>query len=358
MVVLSGPCDDRIRQSVQPWLDQLFENDDSLAILPVMKTGVDISQLQFWGSQMSQLNVGWWTDTVAELTPRILLLSKSIQDRFQVFISYRHLDSQVLADQIHRELTSRGFSVFLDRFNVPVAARFQDSLTHQLEDSSMLVVLETPRYDSPWTQYEVGFAQRRRMGICSLMVSQMNIGTVKNPTIQESSPERSISDRYRQKLYPKDFGLPEGQFPTAFQELIPSTLKAVADEIERLHNLAFVRRRSLLVRDLQGALDHYRLGTCKRDSKGAYLLQLPNHLVKFVLSPRPVELSNLFDGFHHEPRHSPPQTCLVLIAPHIWASPKKIAHLSWVRSNFQIAQVDPQHLYRMASQLAKLAEEA
>jgi hypothetical protein len=53
----------------------------------------------------------------------------------RLFISYRRVDAQPLAERLYDALDARGFDVFIDVRSVPPAVDFQSELWHRMSDS-------------------------------------------------------------------------------------------------------------------------------------------------------------------------------------------------------------------------------
>jgi TIR domain len=78
----------------------------------------------------------------------------------RIFISYRRIDAREAALQLHDELSSRGFDVFLDTHDIRPAEAFQEMLWHRLSDCDVTVMLDTKDYfGSKWTAQELGRSQ-------------------------------------------------------------------------------------------------------------------------------------------------------------------------------------------------------
>ncbi|MBC9209826.1 toll/interleukin-1 receptor domain-containing protein [Roseomonas aerophila] len=78
----------------------------------------------------------------------------------RIFISYRRSDAREAALQLHDELSSRGFDVFLDTHDIRPAVSFQEMLWHRLSDCDVTVMLDTKDYfGSKWTAEELGRSQ-------------------------------------------------------------------------------------------------------------------------------------------------------------------------------------------------------
>jgi hypothetical protein len=75
----------------------------------------------------------------------------------RIFVSYRRSDSRDAAVQLHDELSSRGFDVFLDTHDIRPGAEFQEMLWHRLVDCDVMIMLDTKDYfGSKWTTQELG----------------------------------------------------------------------------------------------------------------------------------------------------------------------------------------------------------
>ena len=96
-------------------------------------------------------------EALASVTLEVLGL---LHRQRRIFISYRRSDSREVALQLHDELSSRGFDVFLDTHDIRPAAAFQEMLWHRLSDCDVTVMLDTKDYfGSKWTAQELGRSQ-------------------------------------------------------------------------------------------------------------------------------------------------------------------------------------------------------
>ncbi len=104
----------------------------------------------------------WCAALVDEIFTRVVLPRRVPQ----VFISYRRVDSEAVAKQLHAEFTRLGFLVFLDTVSVPVAEDFQRELMWRLNDTDLVLLLASPRLDgSDWVRQEVEFAKSAGVGM-------------------------------------------------------------------------------------------------------------------------------------------------------------------------------------------------
>ncbi len=88
----------------------------------------------------------------------------------KIFISYRRDESKSVAIQLFEKLESVGFNVFLDTHSVPKAHNFQEELWHQMTDSDVVIMLDTPNFrESEWTTQELAEANSMSIGILQVI---------------------------------------------------------------------------------------------------------------------------------------------------------------------------------------------
>lgn len=98
--------------------------------------------------------------TLEALTSVALEVLGLLHQQRRIFISYRRSDAREAALQLHDELSSRGFDVFLDTHDVRPAQAFQEMLWHRLADCDVTIMLDTKDYfGSKWTAQELGRSQ-------------------------------------------------------------------------------------------------------------------------------------------------------------------------------------------------------
>lgn len=84
----------------------------------------------------------------------------------KVFISYRRMDSEELAHQLFDALTKLKYRPFLDSYSIQPGVDFQEYLRHELNDTELIVVLNTEHFDeSEFTKEEVNIANELRIPI-------------------------------------------------------------------------------------------------------------------------------------------------------------------------------------------------
>ena len=123
----------------------------------------------------------------------------------RIFISYRRSDAREAALQLHDELSSRGFDVFLDTHDIRPAQAFQEMLWHRLSDCDVTIMLDTQDYfGSKWTPQELGRSQA--LGIQILRVVWPNHSGSRHlslsDTVTLSDADLDASGRLQPALLP------------------------------------------------------------------------------------------------------------------------------------------------------------
>lgn len=84
----------------------------------------------------------------------------------KVFISYRRTDTEPLAHKLHSELVKRKFHPFLDAYSIEEGVNFQDYLRHELVDSEVVILLDTPNFNSSdYCMEEFNIANQERIPV-------------------------------------------------------------------------------------------------------------------------------------------------------------------------------------------------
>ncbi|MBS1702940.1 MAG: toll/interleukin-1 receptor domain-containing protein [Armatimonadetes bacterium] len=126
----------------------------SVPILPVVSTYPAASQEL--PSSLAPLNaLALDSVGIERIAATLLDLLGLVHSKRKIFISYRRLESTEAALQLFAKFSSRNFQVFLDTHGVPPAVDFQQTLWHELSDSDVILMLDTPDYfGSRWTTAE------------------------------------------------------------------------------------------------------------------------------------------------------------------------------------------------------------
>jgi hypothetical protein len=203
---------------------------------------------------LRRVNASSWKKQPSEALPGVLARADITSSSSRVFISYRRLETLPIALQLFDALTHEGFEVFLDRFSIPPGYDFQRRLMQELEDKSMVVLLESKHLrDSEWTREEIAFATKSRLGMASLLM----------PDVEEKESLVRGMERAHIPLQASDLkgaarsvDNPErpGEQMNEWPELQPDVLKRVVAEIKAAHAAALFNRRHRLRNDLVTAL--------------------------------------------------------------------------------------------------------
>ena len=145
---------------------------------------------------ISKLNATFWSGDDFYKAVNDILYVAGLDPSRRVFISYRRKECSVLSEQLFEALSKERCDVFLDRYCVPPARDFQEKLTEDLADKSLVLVLESPTImQSEWVQYEVNFAKMNKIGILAIQPPQLTF----------NSQVGSIGDDSRIKLNDRQF---------------------------------------------------------------------------------------------------------------------------------------------------------
>lgn len=144
-------------------LDELARQKQILPIAPSAKDfGKNIPK------KISHLNGFFLTDerSIHALKNYILAFFGVVNTNRKVFISYRRIDSEELAHQLFDALTKLKYNPFLDSYSIQEGVDFQEYLRHELNNTELIVVLNTERFvESAYTIEEVNIANELRIPI-------------------------------------------------------------------------------------------------------------------------------------------------------------------------------------------------
>jgi len=220
---------------VREWLGEDKRARDVLPVYPLSSQNGIAALL---GKEFSAPNAEFWEDSPREAVPAVFAVAGITRKDPRIFISYRRIDSQSLANQLFDALSHVRFDVFLDHYRVPPGGDFQARLTQELGDKSMVLLLESANLqDSEWTLYEVQTAKACGLSIFALQ-------------LPGGRPVAGIDPLARRQLAPELFG---GQF-TQLSELGDAELVDVVRDIRRRHDQGLAYRRAILQQSLEDAL--------------------------------------------------------------------------------------------------------
>jgi hypothetical protein len=170
VVVSDGKSGWNVIPNQQWWLS----SESDRHILPLFQTGAHPEKLL--PQAVRKVNAYFWRDSITECRNAVLRAGGITLDSYRVFISYRRLETQPLAEQLFDELNRQGFSVFLDVHSVPPSVQFQRRLGQELTEKGMVVLLESEQFQSPWTQDEIDVCKRYQIGILAAQMPHARDG--------------------------------------------------------------------------------------------------------------------------------------------------------------------------------------
>ena len=194
---------------------------------------------------LRRINASTWKNTIAEVLPSVLARAEITSSISRVFISYRRLETLPAALQLFDRLVHEGFDVFLDRFSIPPGYDFQRRLSQQLRTNPWSSCWNPSRFRvSKWTQHEIDFAKRHRLGMLALQM----------PDVKDDAALASIAPDARERLTAADFvGPPRSVADPSgsgsvdeWPELTTEAIRRVVARVKTSHAQALFRRRHRL----------------------------------------------------------------------------------------------------------------
>ena len=164
--VIGAPVSGKVQNDILQWQSKAGPLG---LILPALLPGQSHSTVFAKNPPaISMLNSISWSGDPRTLASAVV--QRALHDRRPgLFISYRRADASALVDQLHDELSHKGFRLFLDRFSGTPGRYFPQEIAEELADKAVLLVVETSNIlQSRWTVWEVGFARRYHLGLLAL----------------------------------------------------------------------------------------------------------------------------------------------------------------------------------------------
>jgi hypothetical protein len=302
------------------------------SVLPVFPEGKNVSNVL--PNFIDKINCLFWNDSVREAIPTILSIVGLTTDEFRVFISYRRSDTSALAEQLFDALSRQNYNVFLDRFRLPPGINFEVRLQQELADKSMVLLLESETiHDSYWTNFEIEFAKKHRLGLFAIQV----------PNGESVS---GIDDSQRVVLNNSDFLHPTDNF-TLTSEALERVVKRTMAE----HDKALMRRRSLLRQNMIDALllRGIPLNAIKSNGVLTFGSRYTSKEYSIWLTTRPPGLAD----FHFTDIRCSNSDCSLIIAPTLHFESIHQARINWLSSKSGIKCFDESQMSSVAEQIQK-----
>jgi hypothetical protein len=353
VLVLLGTPDSRLQDI--PWYSTWGNDAEESFVMTVIPEGqfsqtIDASLSGRDDHVLNQMNAAFWRQAPKEVAPAVLSRAAVTSSSNRVFISYRRVETKALADQLYDALDHAGFDVFLDRYTVPVGYNFQRRLTQELEDKSMVVLLESKFLsDSQWTQHEIAFAKRNRLGLA----------LIRMPDVDPAHGIASATLGPDIRLQSQDFAEPEKHVPnpqapgatmSEWQTLKPEVLADIVARIKIAHAEALFHRRHALRGDLVVALNNAGVPT-QYTAIGPLVVKtdVEEHLL--WLTTRPPEVDD-FQSIHTaRGARTPPLPRGLIVGPQAAQEPDRKLRLTWLSNVTGCLSFDEGNLAELAQKV-------
>jgi hypothetical protein len=152
-VLCSGEFSKKATKIVADWQD---------ARIPIFPVVEDLKRFpQLAPESLRGANGFEWRrdEDVGELAGLLLEALGLQRGRRKLFISYARMDSAAMADQLRSAFVGRWYTVFHDTVSIRPGRDFQEELKHELADSDVILLLNSPSIATrPYVQEEIAFA--------------------------------------------------------------------------------------------------------------------------------------------------------------------------------------------------------
>lgn len=228
MVVFFGSRD---HVADTPLIDDLIRQSATIAPLASSVTQVHV-EIPLQLRHVNVLELGVNQRGVERVVNLVFETFRLLRRERKLFISYRRVDAQPLANRLYDSLDAHGFDVFIDTRSVPPAVDFQSELWHRMSDSDVVVLIDTPGFrQSRWTTEELAKANATNIQILHLL--------------WPGQPEdESSSFSHFVRLTYTDFW---SILPARGRFVRKRTLTRICDDAERLRARAIAARNRYLV---------------------------------------------------------------------------------------------------------------
>lgn len=319
-----------------PWYANWDSERDEACVMTVLPPG---SFLDFFEPAIQnnpshvllRTNASRWQRAIGEALPALMARADITSLSPRCFISYRRLETQAIAAQLFDQLAHEGFDVFLDRYSIPAGFDFQRRLTQELEDKSMVVLLESRfLHTSKWTQHEIDYVKRNRLGLATLRM----------PDVQPTERVRSATIGAHVDLDANDFVRapdlvanpddPQAQI-LAWPALTDAAVQRVVAAIKRAHAEALFLRRHRLRQDVVWALRSVGLKATDQ-SVGPIVVSTDSDTHLVWLTTRPPEVDDFQSLWvaHLTRADLSPSPNGLIVGPRAAQEPDRLQRLDWL----------------------------
>jgi len=271
------PPEPRLLEAAASLLDTVW----ALPLLPAEPADAASTTLP---PQLRRQHTAFWQgDAIEDMALTVLARAGVTSLDRRLFISYRRSDTQPMAGQLFDALGRLNYSVYLDTVSNHPGLDFQNQLFEHLADKSMVVVLQSARFqDSRWTMAEVEFALRHDL---SLLI--LRLPDAKDPL---------SGCRAGDQLLLQSDDLEPGQSPPF--ALTQAALRRVVHRINMAHDLEVVARRVAMRERTMAALQRQGLNPLPHSEDACLHIAdgLGQPRFSLVAADRPPGFQDLYDA--------------------------------------------------------------
>ncbi len=315
------------------WLKKGFA--ENYKILPVFPKAAMSRISTLVPQQLHHINVAFWEHSIQEVIPTILATVGLSTDEFKIFISYKRDDTEELANELFDQLNRNNFDVFLDRFRVEPGVDFQERLTEELANKSMVVVLESEHIlDSEWIRYEIDYTKLHRLGLIALHLP--NGQTFNN-----------IENEQRMELGNNDI---IGQKKSRTFTNSNNILDRVVSRIKKEHQKSFMYRRLFSRMAMKDALLQNNITIHEITGTGFLVTKQGGKVYKIWLTPRPPATLD-FHRTHVE--YTPKNDIGIIIGPITSLLARNRLKIDWLSQVSHIQYFDEGEMLKVAEKIAQ-----
>lgn len=310
---------------------------------------------------LRRTNAKSWSGSIREIIPAVMSRADITSEVTRIFVSYRRLETLPVALQLFDRLTHEGFDVFLDRFSIPPGYDFQRRLNQELEDKSMVILLESSSLkDSKWTQHEIDFAKRFRLGLACVRMPNLKddeiLLSVRNrPRIEleHNPPDIPPSSDFVEDPVPRQDPKDPDRQLVEWQRLTGDAEERVVSFIKKEHANALFERRQRLRKDVANALaaagirvTANAVGPMRAD------VGLNQHLIWITTRPPEVDDFRNLHGAHVSRPQRQAGWRGALVGPQAALEPDRRKQLKWLEARTECLSFDEAKLSDFAHRVA------
>lgn len=284
----------------------------SAPIIPTVPASSNFNEqipgfIQYANGCMRRVDDPSLTDLAAALLECVGLL----RQQRRVFVSYRRVESRVVAVQLHDLLTARGFDVFLDTHDIRPGDPFQDVLWHRLVDSDVMVMLDTPSYfESRWTRQEIGRARAKEIHVLRVIWP-------------DHTPNKLTDLAETIYLDPKELDAAEGP-------LANDTANAIVLRLERLRSKSIAARYLSITGKLRADVEKIGASVEGVGAHRSIAIRLLDDSKIWAYPIVGIPTAEILNDIANKARHSNQGSVPVLVYDHVGIRDAWKAHLQWL----------------------------